>query len=300
MYQQVNNLTAMIPSCRICAGRLPAVRRRVTISPGGRSGRCRSRSGAPVPPETPLALAPAPGVQRVLRAAELRRLAERWKLAGARPRSLRHASGRAGRSAERLLAAMQQELPDARHRDPRFQPHAGPRRRTRCFRSPDLRQTPAGGYWNGYVRYAGKQRFAVWARVKVQVTALARDRRADPHARRPGGARRNSASKPARRFPTPGFARPRSRNRRTRSAAHHRRGYGAAYRVVRGRQSGRARRNRASRSHARRRAPQAGRHRRRLGRGRARPSRYRIRPRTSAFRRASQRDGKVVVTKGTL
>jgi flagella basal body P-ring formation protein FlgA len=34
-----------------------------------------------------------------------------------------------------------------------------------------LRQTPAGGYWSGHVTYAGKHRFAVWARVKVKIAA---------------------------------------------------------------------------------------------------------------------------------
>jgi flagellar basal body P-ring formation protein FlgA len=40
------------------------------------------------------------------------------------------------------------------------------------FPASGLRQTPAGGYWSGYVAYAGKHRFALWARVKVKVVAV--------------------------------------------------------------------------------------------------------------------------------
>ena len=34
-----------------------------------------------------------------------------------------------------------------------------------------MRQTRGGGYWNGYVSYAGTHRFTLWVRVKVLVTA---------------------------------------------------------------------------------------------------------------------------------
>jgi flagella basal body P-ring formation protein FlgA len=35
---------------------------------------------------------------------------------------------------------------------------------------PGLQQGAGGGYWHGYVQYAGTRRFALWARVKVLVS----------------------------------------------------------------------------------------------------------------------------------
>ena len=61
---------------------------------------------AVVPADTPLALAPNPGVQRVLRAPELRRLAERWKLPAAPDREICMTRPAAVIPPERLLDAM--------------------------------------------------------------------------------------------------------------------------------------------------------------------------------------------------
>jgi flagella basal body P-ring formation protein FlgA len=70
---------------------------------------------------------------------------------------------------ERLLEAMHQELPGA-HIEileaSRMPAPAG----DLIFPLAGLQQTSSGGYWNGYVAYAGKQRFTVWARVKIRVT----------------------------------------------------------------------------------------------------------------------------------
>ena len=73
-------------------------------------------------------------------------------------------------TADRLLAAMHKELPAA-HIEFSTTAACPPPKASWSFRSSGLRQTPAGGYWSGYVTYAGKHRFAVWARVKVQVAA---------------------------------------------------------------------------------------------------------------------------------
>ena len=126
---------------------------------------------AGVPADTELALAPAPGVQRILRSPELRRLAQRWNLAAAPDREICVTRPAAVIPPERLLAAMQQQLPDARIEildSSRVPAPEG----DLVFPLAGLRQTSAGGYWNGYVSYAGRQRFTLWARVKVRVTAV--------------------------------------------------------------------------------------------------------------------------------
>jgi len=124
-----------------------------------------------VPADTPLALAPAPGVQRILRAPELRLLAERWKLPASSDREICVTRPAAVILPERLLQAMQQSLPGAQIEVLEFSRMPAPAGDL-VFPLAGLRQTPSGGYWNGYVSYAGKLRFTVWARVKVRVTAL--------------------------------------------------------------------------------------------------------------------------------
>ena len=123
-----------------------------------------------VPPETPLALAPAPGAQRVLRVLELRRFAERWSLPTVPDREVCITRPVAVFAAGRLLAAMQKELPAAHIELLDFSRQPAPEGEL-AFPLAGLRQGPAGGYWNGYVAYAGKHRFMVWARVKVIVAA---------------------------------------------------------------------------------------------------------------------------------
>ena len=125
---------------------------------------------AAVSRETPLALAPAPGVQRVFRLPELRRLAERWRLPSVPGQEVCVTRPVAVIPAERLLAAMQRELPAAHielldySRQPA--PDGG-----LVFPLSALRQTAAGGYWTGHVTYGGNRRFTLWARVKVRVAA---------------------------------------------------------------------------------------------------------------------------------
>jgi len=125
---------------------------------------------AAVPPETPLALAPAPGVQRIFRALELRRLEERWNVAPVPEGEVCVTRRTSVISAERLMAAMQKELPAAHivmfdcSRQPAPEGAI-------AFPASGLRQGPAGGYWYGYVTYGGVHRFRTWARVKVMVAA---------------------------------------------------------------------------------------------------------------------------------
>ena len=125
---------------------------------------------AAVAPATPLGLAPAPGVQRVFRLLELRRLAERFNLSPAPDREVCVTRPVAVCTAGRLLAAMQKELPAAHIDLLDFSRLPAPEGDL-SFPVSGLRQAPSGGYWNGYVAYAGKHRFAVWARVKVTLAA---------------------------------------------------------------------------------------------------------------------------------
>jgi flagella basal body P-ring formation protein FlgA len=130
---------------------------------------------AAVPSETPLALAPAPGAQRIFRVPELRRLAERWNLLPVPDRAICVTRPVAVLTAGRLLAAMQNALqkePPAAHIELLdFSRQPAPEGEL-AFPVSGLRQAPAGGYWNGYVKYGGNHRFTLWARVKVRVAAV--------------------------------------------------------------------------------------------------------------------------------
>jgi flagella basal body P-ring formation protein FlgA len=125
---------------------------------------------AAVPPETPLALAPAPGVQRVFRLPELRRLAEPWNLSPVPGREFCVTRPVAVLTAGRLLAAMQNVLPAAHVELLDFSRLPAPEGEL-VFPVSGLRQGPAGGYWSGYVSYGGNHRFTLWARVKVMVAS---------------------------------------------------------------------------------------------------------------------------------
>ncbi len=133
---------------------------------------------AAVPAETPLGLAPAPGVQRVFRMLELRRLAERWSLSTVPDREICVTRPVALLTAARLLAAMQSAiqndvqnaLPAAHIELFDFSRQPAPEG-TLVFPVSSLRQGLTGGYWNGYVAYGGMHRFTLWARVKVTIAS---------------------------------------------------------------------------------------------------------------------------------
>ncbi len=133
---------------------------------------------AAVPAETPLALAPAPGVQRVFRVLELRRLGERWNLLPVPDREVCVTRPVAALTAGQMLAAMQnavqnavqKEMPAAHIELLDFSRQPAPAGEL-TFPVSGLRQGPAGGYWSGYVSYGGNHRFTLWARVKVMVAA---------------------------------------------------------------------------------------------------------------------------------
>ena len=133
---------------------------------------------AAVPAETPLALAPAPGVQRVFRVLELRRLAERWRLSPVPDREVCVTRPVAALTAGQMLAAMQNAVQNAAQKEMSaahielldFSRQPAPAGEL-TFPVSGLRQGPAGGYWSGYVSYGGNHRFTLWARVKLTVAA---------------------------------------------------------------------------------------------------------------------------------
>ena len=126
---------------------------------------------AAVPKETPLGLAPAPGVERVFRVLELRRLATRWNVSPAPDHDVCASRPVAVLTPELLLAAMRKETPTARIDLLDFSRQPAPHGEL-TFPPAGLQQGPSGGYWHGYVQYAGARRFAVWARVKVLVAGV--------------------------------------------------------------------------------------------------------------------------------
>lgn len=118
--------------------------------------------------EIAVALAPAPGVQRVFRAAELRRMALRFGWTWQPESDLCVERPVAAPDPSQYLAAMRKALPEAgitlldygRQRVP-----AGAIE----FPASGLHSGPSGALWMGAVRYAGTHRFPVWARVQVLV-----------------------------------------------------------------------------------------------------------------------------------
>jgi flagella basal body P-ring formation protein FlgA len=116
----------------------------------------------------PVAIAPAPGVQRVFHVAELRRMAERYGWSGDPETDVCVERPVAPPDPDRFLAAMRKAMPDADITILDYGRQPVP--------SGDLEFPPSGMHsgpvdalWTGYVHYAGTRRFAVWARVKVLV-----------------------------------------------------------------------------------------------------------------------------------
>jgi flagella basal body P-ring formation protein FlgA len=123
-----------------------------------------------LPPETPLALAPAPGVTRVFRTPEVRRIATGLavpvpaaEICVERPV--------APLDPDALLEILKKELPGASIEILEFSHRPVPAGSLE-FRASGLREGLAGSLWTGSVRYGGTHRFPIWARVKVMATVL--------------------------------------------------------------------------------------------------------------------------------
>ena len=134
---------------------------------------------AALAPDTPVALAPAPGMARVFRASDWRLLAARFHLdagpASAPPVCVERPV--APLEAPRLLAAMRRSLPDAEIEILEFSRQPAPSGdiefpaaglQPASAATPDGR--PQSALWNGAVVYAGTRRFAIWAMVAARVT----------------------------------------------------------------------------------------------------------------------------------
>jgi flagella basal body P-ring formation protein FlgA len=126
-------------------------------------------SGAALPLETVVSLAPAPGVVRRFDLPELRRIAARLGL----PEPAREVCVErraAPPDPARILDAMRAALPEARIELIDYGRHPVPDGALEFPRA-GLRRAGAAAAWTGFVRYGGRHRFALWARVKVSVAA---------------------------------------------------------------------------------------------------------------------------------
>jgi flagella basal body P-ring formation protein FlgA len=124
---------------------------------------------AGVTPDAPVALAPAPGVRRIFRVAELERVYARLHLAAAPEREVCFERAMAAPEQARLLLAMQRELPQAAIEILDYSRFPVPDGDLE-FPLSGLRSSPQESYWAGSVRYAGNRRFVLWARVKIAVS----------------------------------------------------------------------------------------------------------------------------------
>ena len=117
--------------------------------------------------DTVLGFAPAPGVMRRWSAAELRRLAGRLGASPLPTEEICVERPVAALDPARLTAALQAALPEAEIRILDFSRQAVPEGILEFPRS-GLRRSGGGTVWNGFVRYGGGRRFAVWAKVEVR------------------------------------------------------------------------------------------------------------------------------------
>jgi flagella basal body P-ring formation protein FlgA len=120
--------------------------------------------------DRPVSLAPAPGVQRIFRLPELRRLADSLDITTPPERELCFERPVAPINPARVLEVMRKQLPAAEIEILEYSRLPVPDGELE-FPVSGLRMTPSGGFWSGSVRYAGGRRYPVWARVRVSVVA---------------------------------------------------------------------------------------------------------------------------------
>jgi flagella basal body P-ring formation protein FlgA len=145
----------------------------LAVSPGSDRIRIGDLAGAfpglePVAPDLAVAFAPAPGVERLFRLPELRRLAARFNLPVAPAAEVCVARPVSPPDPALFLAAMQKELPQAAIEIEDYSRQPVPAGDL-AFPASSLRRAPRETLWIGYVRYAGNRRFTVWARVRLSI-----------------------------------------------------------------------------------------------------------------------------------
>lgn len=120
--------------------------------------------------ETPISFAPMPGLQRIFHVPELRRLSARWNLPGTPDREICFERPTSPADPAAMLQAMRKKLPHARIEILDYSRIPVPQG-DMDFPETGLRQASAGGFWNGFVRYAENRRYPIWAKVQVSITA---------------------------------------------------------------------------------------------------------------------------------
>jgi flagella basal body P-ring formation protein FlgA len=123
--------------------------------------------------------APAPGMRRTFSPSELIRLAARLgaRVAPERPVCVERRT--APLDAAGLRAALQAQLPEGTIQLLDFSRAPVPEGDL-VFPRSGLRRRAGASYWNGYIRYAGKRRFSVWAKVAVAVPVVVAAADLDP------------------------------------------------------------------------------------------------------------------------
>ncbi len=166
-------------------------------------------------------------------------------------------------TADRLLAAMQKELPAAHIELLDFSRQPAPEGEL-AFPAAGLRQAATGGYWSGYVTYGGRHHFTLWARVRVRMAAT---RVIAVQDIKPGAALEAALFRVETReeIPATGFAGAVEEVAGMTSRRANRRGNGVTDGVAGGGESGDARGDRGSAGRPWRSTSEAGRHRGGLG-----------------------------------
>ena len=125
---------------------------------------------AAAPPETPVGLAPNPGVRRDFRLPELQRLAARLDLASAPDAEVCVERPVLSPDPARWLAAMREQLPGARIEILDYSRAPAPEGEIE-FPLSGLRRGPGPSLWTGRVRYAPGRSLPLWAKVDAKIQA---------------------------------------------------------------------------------------------------------------------------------
>lgn len=123
---------------------------------------------AALDPDTVIGWAPAPGVQRVFSAVDLRRVAARLGAPDEPQADLCVERKSAPLDPARLHAVLQSQAPETELTLVDYSRAAAPEGEL-VFSRTGLRRVPGGAYiWSGSVRYAGARRFFVWAKITAR------------------------------------------------------------------------------------------------------------------------------------